>query len=166
MNFTGKINILESNTSQILGCIYFIDGQIANTKYNRAEGLKAFYNVCLENLDDKPMKFIVEPELVDSADKKIHHPISVLKKKLSKIVEQWRESSAQKPPKNIKLMINPEFITKGEDVTSTEYDLMCTMSDYNLIEEIYKNSNLLDFEITNTLVSLRKKNALKVIQLK
>jgi hypothetical protein len=41
---------------------------------------------------------------------------------------------------------------------------MCTISDYSDVSEIYKNSKLLDFEITNALVNLRKKDALKVVK--
>jgi hypothetical protein len=165
LGLTGKINVLSSETKQFLGSIYLIEGRLANVKYLEIEGAKAFFNLCTSDDDGiTKLEFIIEPELIDSREKKIARPFSILKRKLYEIAEKQKESKQNKPPGSLKLLVLPEFITSTEAVNSIEYSLMCTMSDYNLVSDIYKKSPLLDFEITNALVSLRKKNAIKVIE--
>lgn len=165
INFTGKVNILGKETKQHIGAILLIDGQLVNAKYLGSEGLKAFYNVCIDEHLGKEFEIIVEPEIIDQKEKKIDHPFSVLKRRMFEMVNNYKEALKNRPPNNLKLVLVPSFLTEKTDVSREEYSLMCTMSDYNLVSDIYKKSPLLDYEITNALVLLRKKNAIKVIQL-
>jgi hypothetical protein len=66
------------------------------------------------------------------------------------------------PPKNILLEIVPDAIFQDVDITGEEFDLMLTLCHYKLVKDVYDHCPLLDFEITNALVSLRNKKALKV----
>lgn len=164
LGFTGKLNILDSDSKQLLGAAYIIAGKLANFKYLEVEGIKAFYNACIEEKNGKQMEIITEPELIDIRESKIQQPFSVLKRKMYDIADKYEKSKKNKPPGHLKLIVQPGFITSDQEVNSLEYSLMCTISDYSLVSDIYKKSSLLDYEITNALVGLRKKNALKVIQ--
>jgi hypothetical protein len=53
---------------------------------------------------------------------------------------------------------------EGADVTSDEFEVLAGLTDYNKVGDIYKNVNLLEYEITNALVSLRMKKALRVFR--
>lgn len=164
VSFTGKINVLNPATKQIHGSILMYEGEVINTLYKSISGIKAFFNLCIDEFESVELSYIVEPELVDINSRQIHYPYSVLKRKIAEVVENFRASKSNRPPNNLKILIKPEFIGLGEGVTGIEYDLLTTISDYNKVEDIYKYSNLLDYEITNCLVSLRKKNALTVIK--
>lgn len=164
LGFTGKINILEKETKQLLGAAYIIAGKLANFKFLEVEGIKAFYNACIEEKNGKLFDLISEPELIDVRENKIQQPFSVLKRKMYDIADKYEMSKINKPPGHLKIIVEPGFITTEQEVNSLEYSLMCTISDYSLVSDIYKKSNLLDYEITNALVGLRKKNALKVVQ--
>jgi hypothetical protein len=164
VGFTGKVNILDEENSKHLGAVYIFEGEIFDVNYNEVNGLKAFYNLCIDEFDHVfELKYIVEPELVNK-EQIIKYPFSVLKRKAAEIVTNFKEYRAQRPPKNLKLMVEPTFINAGEEINEEEYSLLCTLSDYNLVEDLYKHSPLLDYEITMALVSLRKKNALRVIK--
>jgi hypothetical protein len=164
VGFTGKVNVLEEKTSKLLGSVYIYEGELYDVEYNEVHGLKAFYNLCIDEFDHaQDLKYIVEPELVQR-EQLIKYPFSVLKRKAAEVVTNFKEQRAQRPPKNLKLMIEPSFVDTGEEVTEAEYSLMCTLSDFNLVDDLYKHSPLLDYEITMALVSLRKKNALRVIK--
>jgi hypothetical protein len=164
VGFTGKVNILEEGTSKHLGSVFVFEGEIYDVDYNEISGLKAFYNLCIDEFDHvMELKYIVEPELVNR-EQIIKYPFSVLKRKAAEIVTNFKEYKAQRPPKNLKLMVEPSFLNEGENIDEVEYSLLCTMSDFNLVEDLYKHSPLLDYEITMALVSLRKKNALRVIK--
>lgn len=165
VGFTGKVNVLDASTKQLLGDVILLDGNIHASRYKGAEGLKAFFNLCVDEFEQSDLTYIVEPELVDSRKKQIHYPYGILKRKIKDVIENYKASKALKPPAHIKVLINPDFINNenGENVTGEEFELLKTLSDYNLVSDFYKNCKLLDYEITNALVSLRKKNALKVI---
>jgi hypothetical protein len=166
VGFTGRVNVLNQTTKQLLGEVIFNEGQIMQARYKGVIGLKAFYNLCIDEFENVALGYIVEPELIDATNTQIPYPYSVLKRKIVDVIENFKQSKSQRPPDNLKILIKPEFLAQGEVVTGAEFDLLCTLSDYNLVEQVYKNCKLLDYEITNALVSLRKKNALTVVMKK
>lgn len=163
VGFTGKVNVLNPSTKQHLGFIALYEGQVYNTKYKGVEGIKAFFNLCVDEFENIELQYVVEPELVDSSQKQIHYPYGTLKRKIKDVIEKFKESKSNKPPGHLKILIKPAFMADGEEVNGEEFELLCTLSDYNLVSDVYQNCKLLDYEITNALVSLRKKNALTVV---
>ncbi len=164
VGFTGKINVLEPLTNQVLGGISLFEGDVIHSTYRGVEGIKAFYNLCVDEFENVELSYIVEPELINLRSKTIHFPYSVLKRKIAEVIEKFRDSKANRPPDDLKILIKTEFIDLGQEVSASEFELLRTISDYNRVSEIYKNCKLLDYEITNSLVSLRKKNALTVVK--
>lgn len=164
--FTGKINALDKDNSSLVGSITFVEGVLCDARFSGVSGYKGFYSLLFEWKSKDSLKFVVEPELINVDKKSIHLPISTLKRKFEEIYNEFLEAEKHRPPKNIKILVKPEFIESSIEVEQVEYNLLCTISDYNKIEDIYKNSELLDYEITNALVNLRKKDAIKVIKAK
>lgn len=160
--FTGKINIVARESSQILGCAYIISGVLVNVKYKGAHGTKAFYNACIDSQDTQ-VSIVVEPEFVDDRERKIDTPFSVLKRRVSEVSDRYLEARENRPPDYLKLLVIPSFLSGEVQVNTAEFNLLCTLSDYNKVSDIYINNSLLDYEITNALVSLRQKGAIKVL---
>lgn len=166
VHFDGKINALQAGNRQLLGSIYIREGNMIRVDYKNQGGLKALFNIYVDSLNDDEISLVVEPEIVDHIDKNIHHPFKVVTNKLSQFMTEYEAHRKLKPPANVKLMIQPGFVEKGERISENEFTVLTTISDYNKIEEIYKNCSLLEFEVTKALISLRQKGALKVIQVK
>lgn len=164
VGFTGKVNILNKVNKQHLGVITLYEGEVYHASFQGSEQLKAFYNIFIKEIDSDELSYVVEPEVVNPYARTIHYPYKILKQKVSEVISAYKLSRDKRPPDNIKLMIKPEFIKDGDKVTPEEFRLLTTISDYNLVKDIYKNCDLLDYEITNALVSLRKKDGLVVIK--
>lgn len=164
VGFTGKINVLSRENSQHLGVITLYEGEVYHATFRGSDQLKALFNIFIKELDTDELHYVVEPEVVNPYARSIHYPYKVLKQKISEAISEYKLSKENRPPDHIKLMIKPEFLTVGDKVTPEEFKLLTTISDYNLVRDIYKNCDLLDYEITNALVSLRKKNGLVVIK--
>jgi hypothetical protein len=164
VGFTGKVNVLDDNTKQIYGYVVLHEGEVLKAMFKQVTGLKGLYNLLIEEQEHQNLDYVVEPELVQKESREIHFPFSIIKKRAEEVLAKYAEGKSNRPPNSLKLTVNPDFINVGEDVTGEEYDLLCTISDFNRVEDIYKNCPLLDYEITNALVSLRKKKALKVIK--
>lgn len=164
VKFTGKINVLNEETKQGLGFLVLHEGDIVSAQYLKSRGLKAYYSIFVDMADSHPLEFIVEPEVIEDYERNIHYPFSVLTTRLHLILKKYESAKKNRPPGKVKLLINSDFLGEGDDVTSNEYDVLLTISDYNRVDDIYENCALLDFEITDALVSLRKKNAIKVVK--
>lgn len=163
VGFTGKVNILASFNRQFLGHLLFKNGEIIQVIFHNFKGLKAFYQLMIQEFSLQSFDYVVEPELVDEKERQIHYPFAVLKNKLAGVIKLYRESLKLRPPENVKILVDPEFIEDTLPVTPAEYDVLSALTEWNNPFDLYQHCGLLDHEITLALVSLRKKGALKII---
>jgi hypothetical protein len=77
VQFTGKVNVLASFNRQFLGQIFFKNGEIFQVTYHGQKGLKAFYQILVDEYSLQSFEYVVEPELVDESERKIHYPYTV-----------------------------------------------------------------------------------------
>ncbi len=162
--FTGKINILTER-SQFLGAIFLNDGQIVGCEYQGSTGLRSLKKAVFEDLKSKIFfKFIVEPEVI-SADH-IHFDVGLdeLKKQIQTDFERYQESMKFKPPGDIHLLVSPEIVLNHEQINYAEFQILKTVTEYSKVSDIYNHCMLEEYEITQALVELRRKKAIKVFQ--
>ena len=159
--FTGKLNLMSVESDQYLGHINILNGLVVYCSFKNFVGLRSFYSVCFE-YDDNKLKVLVEAEIINENLKNIHYPFSVIKKKSHHIIEMYKKNSNQRPPNSINLLIDPEFIDSDLEIDQAEFDTLVEISKYPNIGELYENSHFTYQELTNNLVSLRKKKSVKV----
>lgn len=163
VRFTGKVNVLAAFNRQFLGHIIFKDGEVIQVTFSGHQGLKAFYQLIIQEYSLQSFDYVIEPELVDEKERQIHYPFAVIKNKMADVLKQYRESLKLRPPENVKIIIDSEFIEDSLPVSPQEFEVLETLTEWNSPFEIYQNCQLMDHEITWALVSLRKKGALKII---
>ena len=163
VQFTGKVNILSTFNRQFLGHILFKQGDVIQVTFSGHRGLKAFYQLIIQEYSLQSFDYVVEPELVDEKERQIHYPFAVIKNKMADVLKQYRESLKVRPPENVKILIDSEFIDDTMPVTPEEFDVLQTLTEWNNPFDIYQHCQLMDHEITWALVSLRKKGALKIV---
>lgn len=163
VQFTGKVNVLATFNHQYLGHILFKNGEIYQVVFQNLKGLKAFYQLIIQEFSLQSFNYVVEPEVVEDKERQIHYPYAVIKNKMSDVVKQYRDSLKYRPPENVKILIDSEFLEDTLPVTPQEFDVLETLTEWSSPFDIYQHCPLLDHEITLALVSLRKKNALKII---
>lgn len=162
--FTGKVNLIKSENRQFLGDVTQKDGLVVDAQYKGLSGKKALYTALIDDVDVGGMTFVVEPELVEDMQVIFEVSVAQLKQQARERFEHYQRSQKLRPPDDIRLLVDPDFIIEGADVTSDEFEVLAGLSEYNKVGDIYKNVNLLEYEITNALVSLRMKRALKVFR--
>lgn len=162
--FTGRINILNRNTGQFLGLVLIADGEIVDCTYGGLKKDKALYLALFDDMEHTPLKFIVEPEVVQDTQKEFRLSYEDFKANSQKLYQKHRESKQLKPRMDLKLILDGDFISRGDEVTSEEFNIMSVLTEYSRVSDIYSNSDLYDFEVTQALVSLRKKGAIKVVK--
>lgn len=163
VQFTGKVNILATYNRQFLGHILFKGGEILQVTFSGHKGLKAFYQLIIQEYSLQSFDYIVEPEVVEEKERQIHYPFAVIKNKLADVIKLHQESLKMKPPENIKIVIDAGFLEDTLPVTPQEFSVLEALTEWNRPFDIYQNCELMDHEITWALVSLRKKGALKIL---
>lgn len=163
VQFTGKVNILATFNRQFLGHFIFKNGEIFQVKFQKLSGLKAFFSILTQEHALNSFDFVVEPEVVEDSERQIHYPFGVLKQRMANVLKQFEESQKMRPPENVKIIIDEEFMEDTLPVTPEEFDVLLTLTEWNNPYDVYQNCELLDHEITLSLVSLRKKGALKIL---
>ncbi len=163
VEFTGKVNILSTFNRQFLGHILFRNGEIFQVVFQNFKGIKAFYQLIIQEYSLNSFDYVVEPEVVDESERQIHYPYGVMKNKMADVIKHYSESLKLRPPENVKILIDAEFMTDIMPVTPEEFQVLETLAEWNRPFDIYQHCRLLDHEITGALVSLRKKNALKIV---
>ena len=162
--FTGRISVLENPSGKFLGRILLFEGLIVNSFYENTTGERSLYLILLDDIGSgKDLSFVVEPELVSNSEFLFQLELPELKKKASGYIENFRTAKELKPPGMLKLIINPDFIPKGNKINEVEFDTLTVISEYSRVSEIYEQSLYPDHEVTLALVNLRKKGAIKVL---
>ena len=161
--FTGRINILKKDNNQIMGFIILLNGKVVNSRYFNKVGIKGFNHIILDDFFTKEFTYVVEPEIIGEENILISLPYSKLVENLKVLFTKTKESLQLKPPESIQFYIDCEFIEKGPHINASEYEILCLLSDYSHMKDILLNKNMLDYELYNSLITLRKKGALKVI---
>lgn len=163
VQFTGKVNVLSNFNRQYLGHLLFKNGEIYQVVFQTHKGLKAFYQLIIQEFSLQSFTYVVEPEVVEEKERQIHYPYGVIKNKMTDVIKQYRDSLKYRPPENVKILIDSEFLDDTLPVTPQEFDVMETLTEWSSPFDIYQHCPLLDHEITMALVSLRKKSALKIV---
>lgn len=166
VGFTGKLNLLSNFNRQYLGHILFKNGELVQSSFNKSLGLKAFFKIILEESFGNKFNLVLEPELVDDKERMIHHPFPTLKKKFSDLIKEHNDSLKYRPPENIKILIDPEFIEDSLPVSQEEFEVLKALTEWSSPKDLYEHCPLLEHEITMALVSLRKKEGLKIVALR
>lgn len=163
VKFTGKVNVLSTFNHQYLGHVLFKNGEIYQVVFQGHKGLKAFYQLLIQEFSLQSFNYVVEPEVVEEKERQVHYPYEVIRNKMSGVLKQYRDSIKFRPPDNVKILIDAEFIDDSLPVTPQEFTVLEALTEWSTTNDIYQHCQLLDHEITIALVGLRKKSALKII---
>ena len=162
--FTGRVNILDNKSGQIQGRLILKEGEVLFAQYKHSNGVKALFNACIDSTAQiNFVRFVIEPELIDSTAINIPFNFPILLKKIKDELASFQSYKELKPSHRLKVYIRPSFIGDGEKLDLQEFQLLTTIIDFNLVKDIYERSELMDYQITKGLVSLRKKNALVIV---
>lgn len=161
--FSGRINILLKENDQLFGVIFQYEGKIIGAISGNQRGRKILFSLIFHDVDsiDK-YKLVVEPEIIGPSSFMFDLSYDEVKAAAEKKIPEFLRAKKLRPPANLKLLINPEIIYNETEITPEEFSVLETLTEYSGVNEVYQASKLLEYEVTNALVSLRKKMAIKV----
>ena len=162
MGFTGKLNVLDKNSRQFMGEVFFREGEIIGCQYGNYQGLQGLLYVIISDVvSEYDFHFVIEPEMISESGRMIN--FDYIKERASEIVRQFYFSKKLRPPKDIRLLVQKNFILSGEDINFQEFQILCAITECAVVGELYNAVEFHEYEITNALVSLRKKGAVMVV---
>jgi hypothetical protein len=162
--FSGRINVLLRNNEQLVGVVFQYEGKVIGSTSGKLKGKKALFNLIFEDVDsiDK-FKFVVEPEIIGPTSFMYELNFEEIKSFAEAQYPEFLKAKKLRPPNHLKLLINPEIVVNHEEISADEFSVMEILTEYSSVNDVYHYSTLLEFEITNALVLLRKKKAIKVL---
>jgi hypothetical protein len=163
-SFSGRVNILSKVNKQYLGAIIQSEGKIVNAKYLNLSGKKALASVLMELKSSKVFSFVSEPEVVSPGDHVFDMSEGQFLKFKNDYFEQYDELNKLRPDNSLRLAVDGIKFNFNTGLSKVEFDVLCGIIDYSTVKEIYQFSDLLDFDITTALISLRKKGILRVLR--
>jgi hypothetical protein len=162
--FSGRINILMKANNQLVGVIFQYEGKIIGANAGHQKGKKALFYLIFNDVNvDDLYKLVVEPEVIGPSCFMFELSFSEIKSLAEKQYPEFLRAQKLKPPSHLRLIVNPEIIYSRDEITPEEFTILSVLVDVSRVDEVYQSSNLLEFEVTNALVSLRKKRAIKVL---
>lgn len=162
--FTGRINIILKSNRQFLGAITQKEGWIVDAQYKGHQGKKALFTLIIEDRQPDALSFIIEPEIIEETEGVLRMSVEQLRVEALAYLDDFVSSQKLKPPKDLVLTVFPDFIVKGDKINGDEFSILCTLSEYSKVQDLYDKCPLLEHEVTKGLVSLRKKGALRVFK--
>jgi hypothetical protein len=166
VQFTGKVNVLATFNRQFLGHVLFKSGDIIQVLFQGNFGLKALGKILVQEHALEAFEYVVEPEIVEEKERQIHLPFPLLKTRMADVLRLHQSALKLRPPENIKIVLDGEFLQDSLPVSAEEFDVLTTLTEWNNPYDLYQHCPLLDHEITLSLVSLRKKGALKILSVR
>lgn len=163
-HFSGRVNVLAKVSKQYLGAIVQYEGRIVNARYLNLSGKKALASIIMEVKGNKVFSFVSEPEVIQPTDHVFDMSEGQFLKFKNDYFEQYDELNKLRPSNNLRLSINNDNFNFMASLSKSEFDVLCGIIDYSVVKEVYQRSELLDFDITTALISLRKKGILRVLK--
>lgn len=165
INFTGKINLTESDSGQLIGVFLLKEGRLINATYrniiHQATAVAKAYIGEAEG--SEKFKYVVEPEIINSENETYNFSNLQLKTYLAQELEKHIAAKKLKPKNDLKIYVNPQFILEGENnLSQVQIKLLKVINEYTKAHDIYQQAPYLDREVTDNLVKLRKMKVLKV----
>ncbi|MCF8058042.1 MAG: hypothetical protein K9K67_02000 [Bacteriovoracaceae bacterium] len=163
LSFTGRVNVLEKTSGKYLGKVSLLDGMIVFSSYKGNTGKSSLFHIVIDDLEHDSLSFVVEPEIVTLSEAIFEITYEDFVKDGQNIYQAYLSAKKYRPPDHIRLLIDPDFIARGPNISFWEFEVLTVISDFNKVSDIFKESDLLEYQICNSLVSLRKKAAIKVL---
>jgi hypothetical protein len=154
---------MKSN-NQLIGVVFQYDGKIIGASAGLQKGKKALFYLIFNDVDSTDLyKLVVEPEVISPSSFMFELTFAEVRSIAERQFPEFLSAKKLKPPPDLKLLINPDIICNANNVTPEEFAVLGVLTEFSTVKEVYQSSNLLEFEVTNALVSLRKKRAIKVL---
>ncbi len=159
LEFTGVVQVLKGPMNTLVGYIYLRDGVIVGTKYNSGESYRDLSKFLYDSTD-KEWSFNIELSNYLNSD----NDINIDKESFEELWSSINNKNYQQiPPGNVRIAVNTEFLKNSNSLTIKEFDVLSSIVDNSKIKYVYKDCNLPEKEVTEELISLRKRRAIKVI---
>src|SRR5690606_13462677 len=116
VQFTGRVNVLSTFNRQYLGHILFKSGEVIHATFQQMQGLKAFYHLIIQEYSLQSFDYVVEPEVVDENERKIHYPFAVIRNKLADVLKNYKKSVSLRPPENVRILLSSKILEDSTPV--------------------------------------------------
>lgn len=162
ISFSGRINVLSEQSKQFIGSVVLSEGQLVDARFGKMSGKKALATLLMKERSSISMSLVSEPELVSEVEFSFNMDEQGFFKFKNDYFEQYELLSKLRPAKNLVLGLNSKKLDIYTPLTDLEFDAMKLVVSCKNVEEMYDTTQMLEFDVTKSLISLRKKGIILV----
>ncbi|MBT3236825.1 MAG: hypothetical protein HN353_12795 [Bdellovibrionales bacterium] len=166
LKFTGRVNLLSVSNSGHLGAIFFKQGILVHARYREQFAIRALENIITEiykHHTEQIFKYVIEPEIIFEHEHSFSLDGDEFNQLLIKIHREYDQLLKQRPSDSLQIKINATFLHQGEGIDTNEFDLLKLLSSQQSIADLSAQTTLTEFELLKSIISLRKKGAIRVL---
>jgi hypothetical protein len=159
--FVGKLHIQLKSNRQFLGECWVDTGRITWARYANKEGVSALSSIYIDSRVKDNITFMEEREYIPKDQRNIFMDSGKIFERIFFHYRLYKKNIDLKPKNDL---IFQTIYADDAQLSLAEKYMLSIMDQYQVVEEIYRNSDLLEWETTEALIGLRKKGHLKIIQ--
>lgn len=165
--FSGKINLLRSDSGQYHGAIYLAQGVIVGGQYRQLQGADAVILMCYHSLSgpEAPWgeaKFVAEPEVLSPALQVIQWNFNELQVALHRYIAEWEEAKKLMPDPSLHLLAH--FPSASHSIDHDLFQILSVLTVHHQVAQVFYHSPFLPPKTLDGLVRLRKMGLLRVVR--
>ncbi|CAN0306830.1 unnamed protein product [Chrysoparadoxa australica] len=122
---------MEKTTGKYLGRVSLLEGKIVFCNYRGSSGKASLFHVVIDDMELDSLTFIVEPEIVSAAETIFELDYDQLVAASQNVFQAYQDSKRLRPPDHIRLLIDPDFISVGPNISYWEFETLAVISDFN-----------------------------------
>lgn len=161
-SFSGRVNVLSSE-SQYLGALLLREGKVVWAVYQDFVGEKALFKLLLLDHQNSDLKFVPEPELIPAEAIHFCYDPPSINARFADVYRKYKETQKFGPPDEISLKIDQNFVISGPPITEMEFEILKKLTELSNVGDLYMALDMPGPEVTQALISLRKKGAIIVV---
>lgn len=140
-----------------------MDGKITGARFGKTRGLDAITEIVIREQEGDEIAIVNEPEVILISSLRRELDIEEFKQLASQSYQSYLQTKRLSPPKNLKLLLDSNFIIEGEDLSDLEFKVLKCLSDDPNISSVYEQLEYSKHMIDMALIQLRRKRAVKVV---
>lgn len=159
--FVGKLHVQLKSNRQFLGECWLDSGRITWARYKDKEGVSALSRIYIDCRIQDNITFMPETEYIPKDQRNIFMDSGKIFERVFFHYRLYKKNIDLKPRNDL---VFQKVSADDAQLSLAEKYMLSIMNQYNVVEEIYQNSDLLEWETTEALIGLRKKGHFKIIQ--
>lgn len=160
--FTGILRILDRSSGDLHGQVLIEDGQVLQAYFQNSKNYKAVLKLCCNLQEGLEFDYDLVSKELNYFGELIGLSNNELRKRFQNYWEKGDLFREKRINDNSQLKISDQLMKEEYAINHHEFLILCEMLRCKSIEDVYRKSSLLEYEVTKAILDLKSKNLIQI----